>query len=269
MATIPKLNEELLRKLCAVIADTDEGITGRQIGMYLNSLNIKDTNPTITKRDRLFEALHLQQSKDNCANNILVFVTKVINPVNFVGDKEFFEKRRRTINNVLVFAGYEINEGGSIGKVTPVTTLTEAEARASKLNLELKNRRVHAQVLKYCTPELLQNNYFHAVLESVKGIASRLRQETGLVSDGAELIDEVFKSSGPYLIINSFQTDTEKSEQSGFSNLLKGIFGMFRNVTAHASKIEWPILEEEALDLLTLVSLVHKKLDKAVLIKIK
>ena len=44
---------------------------------------------------------------------------------------------------------------------------------------------------------------------------------------------------------------------------------MFRNVTAHAAKIEWPIYEEEAFDLLTLVSLIHKKLDNATVIKIK
>ncbi len=108
---------------------------------------------------------------------------------------------------------------------------------------------------------------FHAVLEAVKGIASRIKEMTGLVSDGADLIDEVFKASNPYIIINSFVTDTEKSEQSGFMNLLKGIFGMFRIVTAHAAKIEWPIYEEEAFDLLALVSLVHKRLDKATLIK--
>ncbi len=106
-------------------------------------------------------------------------------------------------------------------------------------------------------------------MEAVKGIASRIRNSTGLGSDGAELIDETFKLSNPCIIINSLKTDTERSEHSGFSNLLKGIFGMFRNVTAHAAKIEWPILEEEAYDLLTLVSLVHKKLDKATIVKIK
>ena len=33
--------------------------------------------------------------------------------------------------------------------------------------------------------------------------------------------------------------------------LLKGMFGTFRNVTAHAPKIAWPIDEQDALDLLT------------------
>jgi len=47
-------------------------------------------------------------------------------------------------------------------------------------------------------------------------------------------------------------------------NLLKGMFGTFRNVAAHAPKISWPIKEEDALDLLTLASYLHRRLDDAV-----
>ena len=66
----------------------------------------------------------------------------------------------------------------------------------------------------------------------------------------------------PILAINSLQTKTEEDEQKGFSNLLKGMFGMFRNVTGHAPKIHWEISEQDALDLLTLVSLIRRRLDE-------
>ncbi|MHB8579144.1 MAG: TIGR02391 family protein [Ignavibacteriaceae bacterium] len=269
MASYPKLSQEILTNLCAVVADTSEGITGSQIGKFLASVGIKDLYPDITKRDRLFEALRLKQDEANCSNNVFAFLMNVMNPVNYTQNHGLFEARRNGINQVLLFAGYELTPEGKIKLVDRVKNLTEAERRADRLSAELHNRKVHAEVLKYCNPELLQKNYFHAVLEAVKGIASRIREMTGLVSDGAELIDEAFRTSDPYIIINSFVTDTEKSEHSGFMNLQKGIFGMFRNVTAHAAKIEWPIFEEEAFDLLTLVSLVHKKLDKATLVKTK
>lgn len=267
MAAYQKLNHEILRNLCAVVADTDTGITGRQIGEFLSVTGIDDPLPDATKRDRLFHALSAKQEKDACSNNIFAFLMKVMNPVNYVRNPGMFEHRRIEINGVLLFAGYELTEDGAFKIVDQVKNLNEAENRADRLTSELRNRKVHHEVLKYCKPELLQKNYFHAVLEAVKGVASRIRNTTGLVSDGAELIEQVFKISDPYIIINFFKTDTEKSEQTGFSNLLKGIFGMFRNPTAHASKIEWPIEEEEAFDLLTLVSLVHKKLDKATVVK--
>lgn len=269
MPIYQKLNEELLQNLCSVVADTNDGITGSQIGKYLSMVNINDPFPDITKRDRLFEALKVKQKQDNCSNNIFYFLIKVMSPVNYVKNPDLFENRRRGINSVLLFAGYELNQNGEFKLVDSVKNLTDAQSRANILMSELQNRKVHHEVLKYCKPELLQENYFHAVLESVKGIASRIREMTSISSDGADLIEEALRISDPYIIINSLKTDTEKSEQSGFSNLLKGIFGMFRNVTAHAAKIEWPILDEEAFDLLTLVSLVHKKLDKAIVVKLK
>jgi uncharacterized protein (TIGR02391 family) len=51
-------------------------------------------------------------------------------------------------------------------------------------------------------------------------------------------------------------------------NLLKGIFGMFRNTTAHAPKIIWNIDENDALDILSLISLVHRNLDLLVSINL-
>ena len=47
-------------------------------------------------------------------------------------------------------------------------------------------------------------------------------------------------------------------------NLLKGLFGTFRNTKAHAPKIKWKIDELDALDILSMISLVHRRLDKTV-----
>ena len=125
----------------------------------------------------------------------------------------------------------------------------------------LENRNVHAEVLNYCRAEFIQENYFHAVLEAVKGVAERVRQMSGLVSDGAELVNEAFGMKAPILAINPLVTDSEKSEQKGFSQLLTGLFGMVRNPLAHAPRTTWPMPEQDALDILTMVSLTHRKLD--------
>jgi len=59
----------------------------------------------------------------------------------------------------------------------------------------------------------------------------------------------------------AISTESEKSEQKGFANLLIGLFGAVRNPLAHAPKTNWPMSEQDALDILTLVSLIHRKLD--------
>ena len=116
----------------------------------------------------------------------------------------------------------------------------------------------------YCRAELLQENYFHAVLEAVKGLAERIRQMSGLTADGAELVNQVLSTKAPILAINSLKTETEVSEQKGIANLLVGLLGAVRNPTAHAPKVTWPMPEQDAMDILALISFVHRKLDVAV-----
>jgi uncharacterized protein (TIGR02391 family) len=122
---------------------------------------------------------------------------------------------------------------------------------------------VHPDILRFCKEELLKENYFHAVLEASKSVADKLRTNTGLTDDGATLVDRVFSGEQPLLVINPFTTESEKSEQRGFANLVKGMFGMFRNTTAHAPKINWVVNKDDAEEVFTLLSLVHKRIDNA------
>jgi uncharacterized protein (TIGR02391 family) len=63
--------------------------------------------------------------------------------------------------------------------------------------------------------------------------------------------------------INDSITDSQRNEQSGFANLVKGTFGMFRNPTAHDARVLWAMNKEDAKDLLSLASLIHRRLDAA------
>jgi uncharacterized protein (TIGR02391 family) len=112
---------------------------------------------------------------------------------------------------------------------------------------------------------LLEENYFHAVFEAMKSISAKIRSLTGLSGDGCDLVHDAFgqRFGDPLLVINQFQTETHKGEQIGFMNLLKGLYGTIRNPLAHTPKTEWEMTEQDALDILTMISLVHRKLDRA------
>jgi uncharacterized protein (TIGR02391 family) len=81
--------------------------------------------------------------------------------------------------------------------------------------------------------------------------------------DGGLLVDKSLAGDIPMLAINSLITDSERSEQRGFANLVKGIFGMFRNPTAHAARVHWTMEKKDAEDLLSVVSLIHRRIDAA------
>ena len=265
MAKIDKLDLSIVESICKVLGDTEKGFTGTEIAKLLHESGIEDIDSANNKWKRLNSALANKQQVDACANNLLAFIQNSLNPARHYNNLEWFNEIRYEINQVLSFAGLHLGEDGKISTVSKSTTISEAKARASKLKENLVSRKVHPDVLRYCKEELVVDNYFHAVFEATKSVAEKVRSKTGLTTDGAALVDEAFSfKSVPHLALNTLQTESEKSEQKGFMNLLKGLFGTFRNTTAHAPKIIWSIEEEDALDILSLVSLVHRRLDKAI-----
>jgi uncharacterized protein (TIGR02391 family) len=184
-------------------------------------------------------------------------------PGRFIGKNEQFENARRELNAVLSFDGLELTQQADFRRVTIARTIAEAEKRAKILSAKLQGRKIHPEVLKFCNAELLQNNYFHAVFEATKSLAQRIRDLTGLQSDGSLLVDEALSLKKPLLAFNSLQTETQMSEHKGFSMLLKGCFAAVRNPLAHEPKILWTG-EDDAADYLTLISLLHRKLDEAI-----
>lgn len=264
MERINPFNSQHLEAACKVLADTQKGLTGSQIGRLLQEIKIIDTSPEMTKWKRLFNALAEAQNKYQVGNHLIMFINRAMNPVNYANNKVDFDWRKDELNIVLSFSGFYIRDNGEVYHSKKETTLKGARARAGHLKSLLEDRKVHHEVLKYCRTELVEKNYFHAVLEATKGINERIRNISGLVTDGADLVNTAFSVKKPIIAINPLRTDTEKSEQKGFSNLLIGLFGAIRNPTAHAPKITWPMSEQDALDILTLVSFLHRKLDNAV-----
>lgn len=264
---ITSFKQPNLEQLCNVLGDTQTGLTGSEIGRYLAECGIDDPNPTMTKRYRLFEALIEKQKLDGCANNVCAFIQHVMNPVRYVDAQEYFDDKRAELNKILAFEGLQLTDEGELKLSRQAKTISEAEAAASQLRRKLTDRGVHHDVLEFCRAELVEGNYFHAVLEASKSVAQKIRNISGLESDGSRLVDDAFgigKKQYPLLAFNSLSTDSEKSEHNGLMNLMKGFFGMFRNPSAHAPKIHWKVSEQDALDMMTVASLLHRRLDDVV-----
>jgi uncharacterized protein (TIGR02391 family) len=191
---------------------------------------------------------------------VLDFIQAYLAPVRFVGNNELFEAERTKLNTILAFSGIEYGADGQFRQREAAKTLSEAEKRVRTIQSKFQGRRIHSEVLKYCKIELMQDNYFHAIFEATKGLAQRIRDMSGVQADGSALIDRVFSIEQPILAFNALQTDTEKSEHKGFAALLKGCFAAVRNPLAHEPKILWDG-EDDAADYLSLISLLHRKLD--------
>jgi uncharacterized protein (TIGR02391 family) len=260
---IPSFSDSHLRKLSELLADA---YTHKELADLLRQCGIAAQGGD-PKWERVLLALRARQQTDGCGTNVGAFIQAVLDPARFVGRQQVFDDYRAHANVVLAFSGIHIGDDGKLRAVTQARTLPEAQERAGRLRAKLTERNVHHDVLTFCRAELLQENYFHAVFEATKSVAEKIRNKTGLTGDGADIVSKTFAVNAPMLAINTLRTETEQSEQKGFANLLIGMFGTFRNVTAHAPKVTWRIEEQDALDLLTLVSYLHRRLDAAAVVR--
>jgi uncharacterized protein (TIGR02391 family) len=102
------------------------------------------------------------------------------------------------------------------------------------------------------------------VLEASKSVADKLR--LGEDGDGSPLVDAACSlKSAPRIAFSDLATEWSRSEHTGVAMLMKGLFSTFRNPTAHAPKVLWATSRSEALDMLTLASMLHRRLDDATL----
>ncbi|KUL01425.1 MAG: Uncharacterized protein XE11_2133 [Methanomicrobiales archaeon 53_19] len=260
MSAVPCFSEEQIEALAHVLGECG---TGSDISRALENCGLVDNSGLSTKWRRLEWVFLESQRQYQCANNVLNFIRSLLIPVRFAGQSDAFEMHRQELNVILAFSGLEYGPDGNFRQREVAKTLDEAERRVKTIQAKFRGRRIHLEVLKYCRAELLQDNYFHAVFEATKGLAQRIRDMSGIQADGVALVDRVFSIDRPLLVINSLRTETEKSEHKGFAMLLKGCFGAVRNPLAHEPKILWEG-EDDAADYLSLISLLHRKLDDCV-----
>lgn len=260
MTKLSPFNEGTVEALARVLGECG---SGTDISRVLADRGLVDDSNESTKWRRLYHIFLKSQRETKSPNQLLDFIKSFLTPARFAGRSSEFEQHRTELNTILVLAGLEYGKDAQFRSVTAAATLDEAEQRVQAIRDRFKGRSIHSEVNKYCKAELMQENYFHAVFEAAKGLAQRIREQSGADGDGAKLIDTVFSVERPILAINSLQTETEKSEHKGFAQLLKGCFAAVRNPLAHEPKILWTG-EDDAADYLSLISLLHRKLDTAV-----
>jgi len=263
MGSIPQFTDGTIDVLSKLLGEYG---TGSDITRILKSQGLVDRSGESTKWRRLYNVFTESQKTYKSANHVLAFIKSFLEPTRFVGRKDEFEKARGELNEILILSGLEFGVDGNFRKLEAAKTLDEAERRVQTIRNKFQNRNIHPEVWKYCKTELMQKNYFHAVLEATKGLFQRIRDLSGVKADGPALIDKVFSIENPILVFNTLQTETEKTDHKGVAMLLKGCFSTIRSPRAHEPKILWDG-EDDTADFMTLISLLHRKLDGCIRIQ--
>ena len=77
-----------LEAVCKILVDTDAGLTGGEIAYTLTQINIVDTDSTMTKWKRLYNALVEDQSKRQSGTMVISFITKALQPTRYINNRQ-------------------------------------------------------------------------------------------------------------------------------------------------------------------------------------
>jgi uncharacterized protein (TIGR02391 family) len=245
------------------LADTNSGLTGRQVGDLLSICGLAAYDPgdqVGAKRRRLAIALWNYQAKKNASNGTIAFITAAMHPP--TGDPSQWAQRREQLNEVLTYVGCHVAEDGRLAKGARARTREDALRIADSVRAEAVRRGCHPTALAACAPEAIQRNWFHASLEAVKGMDAYLQEATGLAVDGAVLIDGAMGGDEPLIRINNLTSRSDRNEQNGLADIMRGIVKMYRHPVAHDSARQRTVTREDFLDLLSVLSMVYHRLDQ-------
>lgn len=197
----------------------------------------------------------LQKEKDGF-NKINKIIETFCDPQEYFSNPEDYETISNKINHILSFYGLKIRNDGKIIKIDNVET-------EIKNTDTLFNSRNYPEVIKKNGKSLFdEGRYFHAVFECSKALEKYIQRKSKSDLSGVKLINEEL-SLNKSLKINSQQTETDRDEQEGIRDLCRGLMMSIRNYTAHELALEKPIPKEDALDILSLISYLYRKIDNA------
>ena len=135
-----------------------------------------------------------------------------------------------------------------------------------KLN-KLTNEKLHPEVYKHAKDSYLYEKYAHAILEVCKAYDKAIQSKSGLDKSGRSLMQEAWAWRSSVLRVTAGDTDSDEKYHEGIKLLSEGVMAGVRNITAHEPILDWPINEEDCLDILRLLSYLFRKLDVSVKVR--
>lgn len=213
-----------------------------------------------TKWRFVFEALKSIRKNKYGSHDILKIIKTLCDPQAFFSNPKIHEQIIFRINRVLAFYGLKISKEGAVLRKANKKTAFETSPESIRL---FDSRNFHQKIIFHGRKLFLDSSYSNAVFECCKAYDKQVRILSQIEDHGASLMNKAFSEKGP-IKLNSQQSLSEKNEQEGIMHISRGLMFAIRNPQGHEPALDWPISQEEALDLLSFLSYLFKKLENSV-----
>jgi hypothetical protein len=257
---VKPFEETILKRLANILGDTNTGLTSTEIGEIFADLEIPDPTPALTKRTRLLNAWLDLQATQKSGDPVVAFVDHATG-LNFAHRWRNTPSRdRRLLNEFLAHCGKLLSDAA------PPTTSAACNGHPIAVLLsELQRRHAHTFVLTQCGKAGISSTNREILKDAAATLKRRIRQLAGKPAEGPPLLGVFYKgdADAPALRINNWRTPDQHAEQRGIAEIVAGIFRMLDRPQGSSHNANCPADELDALDVLSIVSFVHRKLDGA------
>jgi len=214
-----------------------------------------------TKWRFVYSAMEQMQKQQYGNHNIAKLIQQLCDPQEYFSSPESHEEVCKKVNNILSFYGLIVGDDGKLRKTEDkATSLTKTIPENAKI---FDDRHFHTKINQHARKLFIEGNYFHAVFECCKVYDKEVQEKSKTSNYGARLMETALATSGT-VKLNSQVSRTDINEQEGVMHLSVGLMRAIRNPQAHEPALDWPIIRDEALDLLSFLNFLFRKLDKAI-----
>lgn len=219
-----------LESICKPLGDIT---TGSKLTHMFESLGLSNTDENGTKWKRIFNSLSEDWNVTHSYDKLIKVIEWIMSPSLHTDEKAKYEETRDRLNVALSFIGLKLLENGKVIHRQKVETIDEALETVKRLKSDLQKFNIHKEILEFCKPEIISEDLFHLVFEASKCVLQKLRDISGLDTDGNKLVNQCFDGNNPLVFMNTLRTDDEKSEHKGLQALMNAIVYLYRNPKAH------------------------------------
>lgn len=256
------LRDEAIEALAQIVGDN---YTGPEITRLFRRAGFPQIAHDGDTKWRFVAAVfqEMQTNAGSRPNPVLKVIETMCHPQGYVGNRERFDAVLDSVNRVLEFYGLRVGDDGRL-RMTGERVATVRPTRTAD-ETAFEAREFHPQVVKHGRSHFCRAAYFHAVFECCKAFDTVLQRNSGIEKSGQPLMSAALNLDGP-VKLNSQESTSEKDEQQGVMYLCMGLMNAVRNPQAHEPELHWPMKREDALDVLTLISFLFRKLENAIVV---
>lgn len=259
----PPFQLEALDTISQIIADN---YTSSQITRLFERSGYSDIRHDGSTKWRFIAAAlqNVQVRGSGSPNGVLRVIKTFCSPQAFVGQREQFLSILKSMNSVLEFYGLMVDETGKLLRIGAVATTVRHTKSEDERAFDA--RGFHPKVIQHGRERFAEGNYFHSVFECCKAFDVAVRDNSAVDKSGDALMGEALSPNG-VIKLNSLRSQSEQDEQRGIMFLCKGLMSAVRNPQAHEPETNWKMTQQDALDVLALVSFLFRKLENAIVVK--